>query len=254
MMAPLFLSFAPGSLAVMDISGKKALITGGGERVGKGVALALAKAGSDLLLHYNRSADAAAATSTEAEALGAKVELRQADLADPASVDEIVSDPADILVNSAAGFPEDSLLDLTPEAWAHTLAVNLTSMIFLTQAFARVLPAGRAGVVINMTDWKTQRPYTDHRFSYTISKGAVDTFTRVTASELAPRIRVNAVALGVILPPRGAEEGYAERLAARTPLERVGGVEVVAEAVLHLIRNDFITGEILRVDGGAHLR
>lgn len=238
----------------MEISGKRALITGAAQRVGKGVALALAAAGADLVLHYNQSADAAATTGAEAEALGGQVELRQADLSDPASVDAILSEPADILVNSAAGFPEDSLLDVTPEAWIRTLTINLSSIVFLTQAFAKQLPADRDGVVINMTDWKTQRPYTDRRFSYTISKGGVDTFTRVAASELAPRIRVNAVALGVILPPPGAEDGYAERLAARTPLERVGGVEVVAEAVLHLIRNDFITGEILRVDGGAHLR
>jgi len=238
----------------MEISGKRALITGAAQRVGKGVALALAAAGADLVLHYNRSADAAAATGAEAEALGVQVELRQADLSDPASVDAILSEPADILVNSAAGFPEDSLLDVTPEAWIRTLTINLSSVVFLTQAFAKRLPADRNGVVTNMTDWKTQRPYTDPRFSYTISKGGVDTFTRVAASELAPRIRVNAVALGVILPPPGAEDGYAERLAARTPLERVGGVEVVAEAVLQLIRNDFITGEILRVDGGAHLR
>ena len=238
----------------MEISGKRALITGAAQRVGKGVALALAEAGAELVLHYNRSADAAAATAAQAEALGVQVELRQADLSDPESVDLILSDPADILINSAAGFPEDTLLDVTPEAWIRTLTVNLSSVVFLTQAFAKRLPADRNGVVINMTDWKTQRPYTDPRFSYTISKGGVDTFTRVAASELAPRIRVNAVALGVILPPPGAEEGYAERLASQTPLERVGGVEVVAEAVLHLIRNDFITGEILRVDGGAHLR
>ena len=238
----------------MDISGKRALITGAAQRVGKGVALALAEAGADLVLHYNRSADAAAATGSEAEALGAKVELRQADLADPASAETILSEPADILVNSAAGFPEDTLLDLTSEAWIRTLTVNLSSVVFLTQAFAKRLPADRSGVVVNMTDWKTQRPYTDHRFSYTISKGGVDTFTRVAASELAPRIRVNAVALGVILPPPGADDAYAERLAAQTPLQRVGGVQVVADAVLHLIRNDFITGEILHVDGGAHLR
>lgn len=238
----------------MEISGKTALITGAAERVGKGVALALAEAGADLVVHYNRSADAAAATAAEAESLGARVKLRQADLADPTSIDQILTEPVDILINSAAGFPDDSLLDVTPEAWHRTLTINLSSVVFLTQAFAKHLPADRSGAVVNMTDWKTQRPYTDPHFSYMISKGAVDTFTGVAASELAPRIRVNAVALGVILPPPGAEEGYAERLAARTPLERVGGVEVVADAVLHLIRNDFITGEIVRVDGGAHLR
>lgn len=253
-MAQLSLSQALVSLAAMDISGKKALVTGAAERVGKAIALALAEAGADLVLHYNRSAEAAAATGKEAEKLGATVELCQADLVDPSAVDAIMTEPVDILVNSAAGFPEDTLLSVTPEDWVRTLTVNLSSVVFLTQAFAKHLPADREGVVINLTDWKTQRPYTDPRFSYTLSKGGVDTFTRVAASELAPRIRVNALALGVILPPPGAEDGYAERLAARTPLEKVGGVEVVAQAALHLISNDFITGEIVRVDGGAHLR
>lgn len=222
--------------------------------MGKGIALALAEAGSDLILHYNTSAGAAEDTAQAARALGVNVELRQADLSDPDSIATLLDDPADILVNSAAGFPSDSLVDVPLEQWDRTIALNLTAPVFLTQAFARALPDDRSGAVVNVTDWKTERPYTDPRFSYTIAKGAIDTFTRVAASELAPRIRVNAVALGVVLPPADAEEGYAERLASRTPLQRVGGVEVVAEAVLHFIRNDFITGEIQRLDGGAHLR
>lgn len=222
--------------------------------MGRGIALALAAAGADLILHYNSSVGAAAETAAEAEKSGVHVQLRQADLSDPASISGLLEEPADVLVNSAAGFPSDYLLDVSLEQWNRTLALNLTAPVFLTQAFARALPDERPGAVVNVTDWKTERPYRDPRFSYTIAKGAIDTFTKVAASELAPRIRVNAVALGVILPPADAEDGYAERLAASTPLERVGGVEVVAEAVLHFIRNDFITGEILRLDGGAHLR
>ena len=238
----------------MDISGRRALVTGGAHRVGKGIALALAGAGADLVLHYNRSAGPAEETADEARALGSTVELRQADLSDPDSIAALLSDPVDILVNSAAGFPSDHLLDVSLEQWERTIGLNLTAPVFLTQAFARSLPEDRTGAVINVTDWKTERPYLSPRFSYTIAKGAIDTFTRVAASELAPRIRVNAVALGVVLPPADAEEGYAERLASQTPLERVGGVETVAQAVLHFIRNDFITGEIQRLDGGAHLR
>jgi NAD(P)-dependent dehydrogenase (short-subunit alcohol dehydrogenase family) len=238
----------------MDISGRRALITGGAHRVGKGIALALAAAGADLVLHYNRSAGSAEETASEARDLGVAVELRQADLSDPESIAQLLSDPVEILVNSAAGFPCDRLLDVSLEQWQRTLGLNLTAPVFLTQAFARALPAESDGVVVNVTDWKTERPYLGPRFSYTIAKGAIDTFTRVAASELAPGIRVNAVALGVILPPADAEEGYAERLAAETPLQKVGGVEVVAEAVLHFIRNDFLTGEIQRLNGGAHLR
>ena len=238
----------------MDISGRRALVTGGAHRVGKGIALALAGAGADLVLHYNRSAGPAEETADEARNHGSTVEIRQADLSDPDSIATLVAEPVDILVNSAAGFPSDHLLDVSLEQWERTLGLNLTAPVFLTQAFARALPADRSGAVVNVTDWKTERPYLGPRFSYTIAKGAIDTFTRVAASELAPRIRVNAVALGVVLPPADAEEGYAERLAAATPLERVGGVEVVAEAVLHFIRNDFLTGEIQRLNGGAHLR
>ncbi|MBT8164162.1 MAG: SDR family oxidoreductase, partial [Acidimicrobiia bacterium] len=238
----------------MDISGRRALVTGGAHRVGKGIALALAGAGADLVLHYNRSAGPAEATADEARALGSTVELRQADLSDPDSIAALLSDPVDILVNSAAGFPSDHLLDVSLEQWERTIGLNLTAPVFLTQAFARSLPEDRTGAVVNVTDWKTERPYLGPRFSYTIAKGAIDTFTRVAASELAPRIRVNAVALGVVLPPADAEEGYAERLASQTPLEKIGGVETVAQAVLHFIRNDFITGEIQRLDGGAHLR
>lgn len=238
----------------MDISGRRALVTGGAHRVGRAIALALAGAGADLVLHYNRSAGAAEDTAGEARELGVAVELRQADLSDPDSIAGLLSEPADILVNSAAGFPSDHLLDVSLEQWQRTLGLNLTSPVFLTQAFARALPEDRPGVVINVTDWKTERPYLGPRFSYTIAKGAIDTFTRVAASELSPRIRVNAVALGVILPPADAEAGYAERLAAETPLQRIGGAQVVADAVLHFICNDFITGEIQRINGGAHLR
>ena len=230
------------------------LVTGGAHRVGKGVALALAKAGANLVLHYNRSAGPARETAEAARTLGVSVELRQADLGNRESIATVLSEPVDILVNSAAGFPSNHLIDVTPEQWDETLAVNLSAPVFLTQAFARALPEDRHGVVVNVTDWKSERPYTTPRFSYTVAKGAIDTFTKVAASELAPRIRVNAVALGVILPPADAEVGYAERLAATTPLQKVGGVRVVAEAVLHFVRNDFVTGEILRVDGGAHLR
>ncbi|MGI9609870.1 MAG: SDR family oxidoreductase [Acidimicrobiia bacterium] len=238
----------------MEISGRRALVTGGAHRVGKGIALALAEAGADLVLHYNSSVGPAEETAEQARELGAAVELRRADLSDPASIASLVADPVDILINSAAGFPRDHLVDVSLEQWERTIGLNLTAPVFLTQAFARALPEDRNGAVVNVTDWKTERPYRGPRFSYTIAKGAIDTFTKVAASELAPRIRVNAVALGVVLPPADAEEGYAERLAAETPLQRVGGVEVVADAVLHFIRNDFLTGEIQRLNGGAHLR
>ncbi|MGB0386365.1 MAG: SDR family NAD(P)-dependent oxidoreductase [Ardenticatenaceae bacterium] len=243
----------------MKLQGKVALVTGGAHRIGRGLVLGLAKAGCRLVLHYNRSAEAAERTAQEVAAHGAQVVTYQADLANPSEVASLVGasvagglGDVQILVNSAAIFPEDSLLDLSPELWERTMRINLTSPLFLTQAFARALPETSRGAVINITDWRTARPYTKH-FSYTVAKGALDTFTLAAASELAPRIRVNGIALGAMLPPPHADQSYLAELAAQLPLQRAGGVAPVVQAMLYLLQNDFVTGEIVRLNGGAHL-
>lgn len=241
----------------MELRHTTALVTGAARRVGKAIALALADAGADLVLHYNRSSAEAEETAREAEARGAQVALVGADLSEAGAPAKVIAGAGDlapvrVLVNSAAGFPEDDLVGVTPEQWERTLRVNLTGPVFLTQAFANALPDGH-GAVVNVTDWRTARPYRDH-FSYTIAKGGIDTFTAAAAEALAPRIRVNAVALGAILPPPGRDSSYLRELAREIPVERVGGTDVVADAVLFLLRNDFITGEVVRVAGGAHLR
>ncbi len=181
-----------------------------------------------------------------------------ADLADPFAPERILAaagdlGPVRVLVNSAAVFPDDDLAGITPEGWDRTLAVNLRAPVLLTRAFAAALPEGLEGAVVNITDWRTERPYRDH-FSYTVAKGGLDTFTRAAAEALAPRIRVNAVALGAILPPPGRGSDYLKDLARQIPAGRPGGTDPVVAAVLFLLRNPFVTGEILRVDGGAHLR
>jgi NAD(P)-dependent dehydrogenase (short-subunit alcohol dehydrogenase family) len=181
-----------------------------------------------------------------------------ADLTDPAAAGSLVRaaneqfGPISVLVNSASGFPEDTLADVTVDGFRKTQDLSLLTPIFLTQAFAASVPADLDGAVVNVTDVRTATPYRRH-FSYIVAKGALDSFTRAAAVALAPRIRVNAVALGIILPPAGEDESYAERLAAQIPLARVGGTDPVVAAVRHLVENDFVTGEILRVDGGGHL-
>ena len=240
----------------MELRGVTALVTGAAHRVGKAIALGLAGSGADLVLHFHRSGGDADATAAEARSLGVRVALVSGDLGtDPAAVFDGVGDlaPVRVLVNSAAVFPPDNLTDVSADGWKDTLAVNLTAPVFLTQEFARRLPDGVAGAVINVTDWRTLRPYGDH-FSYTVAKGGLDTFTRSAAEALAPRIRVNAVALGAILPPPGKDSAYLKALAQEIPLKRVGGTEPVVQAILALLANDFITGEIVRVNGGAHLR
>ncbi len=242
----------------MELPGVVAVVTGGAHRVGRAIVLELAAAGCDLLLHYGQSGEAAEATAGEVAALGRRVELVGADLSDPGSVGTILDaaaglGPAQVLVNSAAIFPKDTLMDVSLEQWHRTLDVDLATPVFLTQAFAHALPADLLGAVVNVTDWRTERPYPGH-FSYTVAKGAVDAFTAAAAEALAPRIRVNAVALGAILPPPGEDEEYLRALAKEIPLRRVGGTDPVARAVRFLLESDFVTGEIIRLDGGAHLR
>jgi glucose 1-dehydrogenase len=247
-----------GTLAAMDLSGRVGIVTGGGVRVGRAVALGLARAGVDVFIHYNRSAGSAEETAQEASNLGVRAEIGSVDLADPATAPQLVELAAQslgtpsILVNSASGFPSDTIGSVSLEGWRSTFDLTLASPVFVTQALAHALPDDLDGAVVNVTDVRTHNPYREH-FSYIVAKGGVDTFTRAAALQLAPRIRVNAVALGVILPPPGEDDDYARRLANQLPLRRTGGTAAVVAAVLSLLENDFVTGEIIRIDGGGHL-
>jgi NAD(P)-dependent dehydrogenase (short-subunit alcohol dehydrogenase family) len=242
----------------MEIAGRVAVVTGGAQRVGRAIATALAHAGADVFVHYNRSAGPAEEVVAGLQAMGVRAASGPADLSDPASGPGLIADAAEalgavsILVNSASGFATDTLADVTPDGWQRSHAVTLAAPVFLTQAFAAALPDGMEGAVVNVTDVRTATPYRTH-FSYVVAKGGLDAFTRAAAVALAPRIRVNAVALGVILPPPGEDDGYAVRLAERLPLQRVGGTDPVTATVRFLVSNDFVTGEIVRVDGGGHL-
>ncbi len=242
----------------MELAGRNALVTGGAKRVGRALTLALASGGVNVFIHYGRSADDAEHTAAAVRALGPAAACGSADLGDPSSTRGLVAaasaelGPISVLVNSASGFPADTLADVTLTGFRSALDLTLTSPVMLTQAFAAALPDSLDGAVVNITDVRTQTPYRNH-FSYIVAKGGIDAFTRAAAVQLGPRIRVNAVALGVILPPPGEATAYAERLAAELPLERVGGTDPVAAAALALLANDFVTGEIVRVDGGGHL-
>ncbi len=226
--------------------------------MGRALAVALAAAGADVFIHYNRSAAPAEELKAELEALGVRAAIGSVDLSDPAAVPELVDmataalGEVSILINSASGFATDTIADVTVEGFRRSQDLTLLAPVFLTQAFAAALGEETGGAVVNVTDVRTTHPYLKH-FSYIIAKGGIDTFTRAAALALAPNIRVNAVALGVILPPPGEDDDYVQGLAAELPLQRVGGTDPVVEAALSLIRNDFVTGEIIRLDGGGHL-
>lgn len=222
------------------------------------MARTLAAHGARVFIHYNDSREAAVTLQEEIRAAGGTAEVGSGDLSDPSGSDCLMRDASDavgsisILVNSASGFPRDDIASISPSAWLEAQDLTLGSPLFLTQAMSAALPEGSAGAVVNVTDVKTARPDSKH-FSYVLAKGGVDTLTRASALALAPAIRVNAVALGNILPPAGESDERARELALEVPMQRLGGAEAVSEAVLFLIRNDFITGEIIRLDGGAHL-
>jgi glucose 1-dehydrogenase len=211
-----------------------------------------------VFIHYNRSAGPAEEVAAAVREHGAAAETGSADLSDPTTAPGLISrataavGPIGILVNSASGFPEDELSNVTLDRWRATAALTLESPVFLTQAFAAALPDDASGAVVNITDARTSRPYRTH-FSYIVAKSGLDAFTRAAAVSLGPRIRVNGIALGVMLPPPGEPQSYADRLAAALPLERPGGTKPIVEAMLYLLRNDFVTGEIVRLDGGGSL-
>lgn len=242
----------------MEINGRNALVTGAGHRVGKALALGLAKAGANVFVHYNSSAGPAQEVQREIRQLGRRAAIGAMDLAEPDRADRLIETAGDaigeisILVNSASGFASDTLADVTLDDLRRSHDVTLAAPVLLTQAFAAALGDDNEGAVLNVTDVRTMNPYKKH-FSYVLAKGGVDTFTRAAALALAPHIRVNAVALGVILPPPGEGDEYAAELADSLPLQRVGGTGPVVAAALSLISNDFVTGEIVRLDGGGHL-
>jgi NAD(P)-dependent dehydrogenase (short-subunit alcohol dehydrogenase family) len=242
----------------MDITGRNALVTGGAVRLGRAITRELAVQGANVFIHYNRSSDSAESLKDEVEQLGGRASIGSGDLSDPTTARDLVAaatsaiGPISILVNSASGFPTDTVSDITVDGWRETANLTLGSPLFLSQAFAELLPSDMSGAIVNLTDVKTITPYRKH-LSYMLAKGGIDTLTRATALSLAPRIRVNALALGVILPPPGEGEEYLNALAADLPIQHAGGAQVVADAVVFLARNDFITGEVIRLDGGAHL-
>jgi pteridine reductase len=234
-----------------------AIVTGGARRIGRAVALALADAGAAVCVHHGHSPDEAAETVAEVERRGGRACAVQADLAQPLAAAEAIVTAArslggaDVLVNSAAIFEAGDLLGTSEAHWDRHFAINLKAPFFLTQAFVRAL-GDRPGDVINVVDWRGTRPGTGYP-AYTQTKAGLVAQTRTLAQELAPRVRVNAVAPGAVLRPDAvAEEDHAARLAG-IPLRKGGTPADVAAAILYLLGAGFVTGEVLHVSGGEQL-
>ncbi len=243
----------------MELESKVAVITGGAVRIGREITLALAQQGCDVFIHFGRSASPAQETKSAAESLGVRASIHGADLSEPVNIEGII--PAalsefgrvDILINNAAIFLEGRLMQTTREMWDQQFAVNLRAPFLLCQAFADQLPKDRQGTIVNITDARIFRPGADH-FAYRLTKQSLQNMTENLALDLAPGITVNAVALGAILPPPGEGREFLKGLVhSSVPLGKPGSPQNVAENVLHLISQDFLTGVTVRIDGGQFL-
>lgn len=236
---------------------RAALITGGGRRIGRAIALALARAGYAVVLHAHRSRAEAERLAAEIAGAGGRASVVLADLADPEAVRGLIPaanafGPLTLLVNSAAAFEPDEIRTLERAQFERTLAVNLTAPLFLTQAFAAQAPDGVNASIVNIVDQRVLKP-TPLFLSYTLSKSALHSATTTLAQALAPKLRVNAVAPGPTLPsPRQSEAQFAAQAAA-LPLQRGPSPEDIAAAVLYLAQAPSVTGVTIAVDGGQHL-
>jgi NAD(P)-dependent dehydrogenase (short-subunit alcohol dehydrogenase family) len=234
---------------------KAALITGGGRRIGRAIALALAGAGYAVVLHANRSRAEAEVLAAGIAGQGGRAVVVLGNLADASTVRGLVPAaaafaPLTLLVNSAAEFEPDDIATLEAARFERTLAVNLAAPLFLAQAFADQAPAGAS--IVNVLDQRVLKP-TPRFLSYTLSKSALHTATTTLAQALAPRIRVNAVAPGPTLPsPRQSDAEFAAQ-AATLPLARGPRPQDIAAAVLYLADADSVTGVTIPVDGGQHI-
>ena len=232
------------------------LITGSARRVGRIFALGCAQAGADVVIHHGHSPEEAARTRDEIEALGRHAWVLASDLSKPAEASDVISQanglsPLYALVNSAAIFESLSLTETTLADWQRHMTVNLTAPFRLSQAFAGQLPEGAKGRIVNILDWRAMRPRADH-FPYTVSKAALAALTQSLAVALAPRITVNGLALGAVLPP--SDGRAASDVIKHIPLGRWSEAEEIQQALVFLLADpSYITGEIIHVDGGRHL-
>lgn len=239
----------------MKLDGRVALVTGGARRVGRAIVERLAADGCRVAIHYHQSAKTAETLVCDCRQTGADAAALRADLADPHAAAGLVQqvldrwDRLDLLVNNASVFEPMSLDTFDVQRWQRDLNINLTAPMVVAHA-ARVPLTAAGGLVVNLCDAATSRPWPDY-LSYIVSKGGLETLTRVLARAMAPRVRVAGIAPGVAAWPEDYDEAQKTRLTARIPLGRAGRVEDIAAAVHFLAtEGDYTTGTILTIDGG----
>jgi 3-oxoacyl-[acyl-carrier protein] reductase/pteridine reductase len=242
----------------MKIKGKTALITGGAHRVGKAITMTLARAGANVVINYYSSDAAARETVREAEALGVGAQAVQADVGDLKQARALVAAAADrfgavdILVNSASIWQKTPLPLGDFTGWHRVLGVLLNGSIYLADAVAPMMQERGQGAMVNIVDLSAWKPFSGY-VAHSVGKAGLLALTRQLALELAPEVNVNAVAPGPVLPPPDYSQEQIARVARRTLKGRWGAAQDVADVVRFLVEADYITGEVIVVDGGERL-
>ena len=241
-----------------NLTGRVALVTGAGRRVGRAIALALGARGMHVVVHFNGSRTGADETARLITDAGGQAIVEQADLTQVEAANELVDraiawrGALSALVNSAAIMLRTPVGETTTPDWDTMFALNVRAPYFLSQRAAPALAASQ-GAIVNIADlaaFESWPAYVPHG----MTKAAVVQMTHAMARALAPGVRVNAVAPGVVLLPEGWSEEEAEHLRSTTPLRRLGSPEDVAQVVVFLLEAQYVTGEVIRVDGGRHIR
>jgi pteridine reductase len=241
---------------------RTALITGGARRIGSAITEALAKEGANVIIHYNTSSSEAEDLAKEVQKYGINAWPLQTNLNNQIEVGNLVDKvfsrygQLDILINNASVFPKDTINDVNEKKFFDILQINAFVPFVMSKKFADhfiKLDPESDPVIINLLDSKIAGHNPEH-FSYATSKKLLHSMTRVMALEFGPKVRVNAVAPGLILPPVGKDRSYLEKFKNENPLNAIGNVEDISSTVLFLIKSKFITGQVIFVDGGWHLK
>jgi len=231
-----------------------ALITGGAVRVGRAITLGLARAGYNIALTWHTSGNEARSVAREVEELGRRVLISQGDVSKPEAAEEVASrvrsefGRLDLLVNNASIFVNTPLLEIESGEWDRVMEVNLKGPFLMVKATAELL-AATGGRIVNLVDLSAFQPWVEHPH-HAVSKAGLLQLTRVMARALAPRVRVNAIAPGAVLLPESYTDDQHRRSRESSALGRLGSPEDVVRTILFLERSDFITGEVIVVDGG----
>jgi NAD(P)-dependent dehydrogenase (short-subunit alcohol dehydrogenase family) len=242
----------------MEIEGKVALVTGAAKRVGRSIALALAERGAELVVHYRDSEREAHEVLAQAKRYGGKPVAVRADLASSADLAEMVETAMrafgriEILVNSAAVFYRTPFASLTEADWDRFLTVNLKAPFLLCRQIGEIMRRQGRGKIVNLADIAGSKVWAEF-IPYAVSKAGLLALTAGLAKALAPAVQVNAIAPGTVLLPEESTPEEREQALRRVPLKRLGSPEDVVRGVLYLIESDFVTGEVLNVDGGQRL-